>query len=428
MNVHALVRTVLLALGLTTAAELSFAQAFVYRTADQIAAPGNVTQMVYSEQYRKLIVRNSGSALRIIDLDSRTVSAPILAQWNFSDIDLTPDGRYLYAADYGGENIGYGTPANVHRVLRIDLRNGFIESKATLAIAGRIEAVSAENFILSSLDQWISLTYNAWGTTGATQTLAGPHYASAYYGNIEYDASARRLLHGSSGSSSQELSAFRADSSGFFRQEASGTYGSAQGYGGTVVLSQDSGALYYGRLKVEALDLKSNLKTFPETIYAATGEVAFGGSFYYNAVTGAPIDAFGFTSTVFALGATSPNVWVFDDPTDTLRLLERRSLSRLARSLRLMGWPWVAPMRSEAGDPASALSNSYGIVTVTAVPEPRTWLTMAAGLALLAWKARRSSLGTPVVPHTRRRFSPPGAHRSPFLARYNKPLRTVETR
>ncbi len=338
----------------------AIAETTFYGEIDQFEAPGNISQMVYADQYGKLIVRNSGSAIRVIDVSTGTTSTPFLAYWNFRDIDLTPDGRYLYAADYGGENIGYGTPASIHRVHRLDLATNTWETKLTPGIAGRIEAVSEDRFILSSRDQWVTFTYNGWGTTNVAPILNASstswlgYYASVYSGDIEYADQTGRLIHGDSGSSSQEISAFRLNGNDFVRQEDSGIYGSAQGYGGTMVLSQDQEAFYYGRLKVEALDVTHNLQVFPEPIYAATNAVAFGQTFYYDAETGLPTDSLGFQTNVFALGANGPELWAYNATSGTLHLF--------------------AP-----------------------VPEPETYALMLAGLVLMATLRPRSRRNVLVV-------------------------------
>ncbi|MBI1396765.1 MAG: hypothetical protein GC151_12350 [Betaproteobacteria bacterium] len=292
------------------------AAATTYTDLGNFASPGNVEQMLYSSEYKRLILRNSGSAVRVVDLTTGAISSPFLANYSFNDIDLTPDGRYVFAADYGGENIGYSTPSNIHYVHRLDLLTGTWETKKTPAIAGHVEAISGDRFVLSSLDQWTTFTMNEWGTTNVAPIVSTSSYGgstgyfstSAYAGDIEYDSSTGRILHGNSGLSSQEVAAYRINGNDFFAQESTGTYGTAQGYGGSVVLSQDQQSLYYGALKVEALDVTNTLQVFPEAIFAATGDVAFGSRFYYDAVTGLPIDDLGFSTQVYAIGDSGPEL------------------------------------------------------------------------------------------------------------------------
>jgi len=113
--------------------------------------------------------------------------------------------------------------------------------------------------------------------------------------------------------------AFKVVSGNFVGQEESGGYGSADGYGGTVVLSTDASVFYYGALAVDALDVTHNLRAYPEYIYAATGSVAFGSSAFYNALTGARLGQLAFNSSVYGLNPSGDDFWVYDAQANRLR-------------------------------------------------------------------------------------------------------------
>ena len=102
------------------------------------------------------------------------------------------------------------------------------------------------------------------------------------------------------------------------RQEGSGTYGTAQGFGGTVALATDGSAFYYGRLQVDALDVTHNLHVFPELIFAATGRIAFGNGTTYDAHTGSLLGSLPFATTVYALNPTGDDFWAYDPATTTV--------------------------------------------------------------------------------------------------------------
>lgn len=295
----------------------SSAQASIFAETDSIAASGGVNEIIYAPAYNFLVTRNSGSAIKAFDLSSGSRKT-WLAKSSVTDLDLSPSGRYVYAADYGGENIGYGTPASQHYVYRIDLASKTAQAKTTDQIAGRIEAVSDNQFVLSSLDQWVSFSLNTWVSGGASQTNKTTGWM-AYSGDIEYDANTQRILHGNSGLSSQEIIAVRVSPSGFTGQESSGTYGSAQGYGGSVVLSTDGSSLYYGMLQVDALDVSFNQRVFPEVIYAANSRFAFGANNYYDAVTGAVLGSLGFSTAVYGLNPNGNDFWAFDSSSNSLK-------------------------------------------------------------------------------------------------------------
>ncbi len=288
-------------------------------------APTNAIQMAFSSQYNSLIIKNSGSAIKVVNIATDKVSSTSLANSLFTGISITPSGRYVYAADYGGENIGYGSPSGTSYVQRLDLLTNTWQTK-TAYIAGGIAATADDQFVLKSNDQWVTFTNNSWSQnpTAATPLNTssgywGPgYYPSVYSGNIVYDQITGRLIHGNSGESSQELQAFKIINDNFIRQEGSGTYGTAQGFGGSLTLANDSSALYYGRLQVDPLDVSHNLHVFPETIYAATGDFAFGNGDYYDAHTGLLLGSFGFHSTVYGLDKSGNNFWAFDSDNNTL--------------------------------------------------------------------------------------------------------------
>jgi hypothetical protein len=289
--------------------------ASLYNDVSSFVVPTAANALLYSPAANALVLRNSASEAVAIDLGTQEV-APRLAVTRFTDIALSPSGRYAFAADYGGENIGYGTPSSPSYVHRIDLTTKVWDMRSAY-IAGNVQAVSDTEVILKSIDQWVTFTYNEWTSDSALVQLT-IYYPSAYYGDFRFDTRYLRLLHGNSGSSSQEIAAWRIVGSNFVPQEASGIYGSAQGYGGTVALATDGSAFYYGRLQVDALDITHNLNVFPEAIYAANGDVAFGEDHYYDAHSGALLGTLPFPTTVYAMNAAGGDFWAYDPATTTV--------------------------------------------------------------------------------------------------------------
>lgn len=294
-----------------------------FNYAGAMPAPTNVVAMVYSPAYGALAIRNSASAAIAIDLLTGDTSTRY-ANVRFTDIALAPSGRYVFAADYGGENIG--APLNTSHVHRLDLATMAWESRIA-HIAARVQSVSDTQVILSSMDQWVTFTNNLWGSDPALTIVNAPsgvpwspgYYATVYFGNFRYDPSTQRLIHGNSDLSSQEIQAFRIVGYDFVKQEGTGVYGSAQGYGGSVVLATDASAFYYGRLQVDALDVTFNRRVFPEIIHAASGSVAFGDGCYYDAYTGTLLGTLPFSTTVYALSPSGNEFWAFDAGRSMLR-------------------------------------------------------------------------------------------------------------
>lgn len=309
-----------------------------------IAAPTNAKQMIYSSTYNTLVIKNSASAIIAVNATTGAVESTRLANTQFTQMSMTPSGRYIYAADYGGENIGYGTPSGTSYVQRYDLLSNSWETKSAY-IAGGIAAISDNQFVLKSNDQWVTFTNDSWSGSHFSVTPLntpsccwGPgYYAGVYEGSIVYDPTGNRILHGNSGSSSDELQAFKLSGNEFVKQEGSGTYGSAQGYGGIVALATDNSALYYGRLQVDPLDVSHDVRVFAENIFAATGDLAFGNGDYYDAHTGDLLGSLGFNTTVYGIDQSGDKIWAFNPVDNTIHLYSTVSPVPLPAAAWLMG-------------------------------------------------------------------------------------------
>jgi hypothetical protein len=277
------------------------------------ASPGAASQLVYSKQYNLLFLRNSGSAIRVVDTTTDQQIEVQLANEQFTDMDLTPDGQYLYAADWGGVVTGYDTQINPHYVQRFDLATRQWEVKQSPVDTYKIEAVDDNRVITLESDQWVDVNLEQWGSGSSLTTLASAPID--YYGDIEYDPTTGRVYHGNSGSSSHEINVVRLVGNSFTPGVGSGIYGTAQNGGGTSVLSLDGSRFYYGPLQVEALDVTNDIRTFAQPIYAATADLAFGSSAVYDANTGASLGSLGYSTTVYGLDQSGTQLWTYSNNT-----------------------------------------------------------------------------------------------------------------
>lgn len=316
---------------------------------ESIAAPGGVSQLAYSSSTNELVIRNSASAIKVLDLASHNVVSTEMANARFTDMSLSPSGQVLYAADYAGENIGYSQPLGQHYVHRLDLATGAWSTQTTNGVAGRIETVDDQRFILQSTDQWIKFGVKQWGANGTVADVGNTNSRSVYSGNIQYDATHSRVIHGSSGSSSPELSAYKLTGNTLTAQEGSGTYGAAYvpGAGSGALLSSDDSYVYYGALQFDPLDVHALLRTFPEQILGANALYAFSSSNYYDEKTGALVGSLNGNFSTFAFSRTSNDFWAFDSGTNQL------------------------------------------VHFATSVPEASTWMMLSLGLLGIGWVARR---------------------------------------
>ena len=297
---------------------------------EDLTPPAAVVQLIYSAANHALVI-NSGSEIDTIDLSdySTSIHLPKASYATFTDMAISPSGRYVFAADWGGDNEGTGSglPYMPNYVHRLDLTTLLWDQAESAWVAGNIQAVADDQVILKSTDQWVSFTNDRWTGSSAMTVLndAGPSYwAPAYYpgvyeGNFRFDPNSGRILHGNSNLSSQEMQAFRLTNDNFVPQEGTGTYGVAQGYGGTIVMSTDHSGFYFGSLEVDPLDVTHKLHVYQEWIRAATGNLAFGGGSYYNAHTAEFVGYLGFTAFIYALNASGTDFWVYDSAQNLLR-------------------------------------------------------------------------------------------------------------
>jgi hypothetical protein len=283
-----------------------------------VRAPGAATQLVYSPKYDLLFLRNKDKGLWVLDVKAGKDLGKQPAVDAFTDLHLAPDQSALYAADYGGTNIGYATPRRPSHVHRYDLAARRWERRQAPKIAYRIEVVDPSRFLLLEQDQWVSASLNRW-EKDRDQITELSRTGANYAGDFEYDPRTGRIYHGNSGISSPEIHVLRVAGDKLKAVGDTGTYGTAsKAGGGSAVLSSDGRWFYYGKLQVEAMNVKNNRHTFPEVILAAARDLAFGEKGYYDAQTGARVGELGFTSRVLNVSPDGMFLWAFNTTTNEL--------------------------------------------------------------------------------------------------------------
>lgn len=290
---------------------------------------GGVTQAVYSDQYNLMFLRDGGADLRVVDLNTDTqisLHAPGSATSSFSDLKLSPSGRYLYAADYGGTVIGYGTPSYPSYVHRYDLQTRTWSVAAAPAIAYKIEPVDDNRVLLQQQDQWVALTLNTY-TPGAMTQLTSVQ--AGYSGDIEYDSKTSRIYHVESGISLETLGVFTLNGNTITstQSKSGGAYVSYP-----ALLSADGTKFYTGPSEVQAYDVTKPVTTFSETIGAACRNFAFGTSHYYDPNTGAQLGALAYSPVAYALGANARDIWMVQQPSGGSATLHHFTIAGVAEA------------------------------------------------------------------------------------------------
>jgi hypothetical protein len=266
-------------------------------------------KMVYSEKYGLLFLLDSSGDIQVIDTAAQTPVGVRVPEKRFTDLDLSPSGDFLFAADFGGEQNGPNLPVVPNWVQRFDLSARTWAAPAQTAdVAYRIEAVDDNRVLLLSSDQWVTLCLDEWHPYAA---ISLDSTNGIYEGDIEYDAATQRIIHTNS-DSSNELQAGHLVGDAIHWVESTDSDNSAESGGGNAVLATDSSVFYYGRLQVEGLDVTHNLRMLPEAIVAASGKFAIGAKAYYDAISGKKLGALPFISSVFAWSQDGATLWSYD--------------------------------------------------------------------------------------------------------------------
>jgi autotransporter-associated beta strand protein len=275
-----------------------------------LSVSGNVADVLYSNQYNLLFLRDS-SGVRVLNASTGaqvSTRAPS-ATSSFTDFTLAPSGQYLFVAEYGGNSV---YPSFVNRY---DLQAGTWTSAQTPTIAYRLAATADDRVVLLGQDQTVDLTLNSYAPGAMTQL--GHQYG--YQGDVEYSASLGRVFYNSSGLSQTDVRAYTMTSNTMtFAQSINGA-----AYGPNGVISSDGLTYYYGQLALNAANLTQNITSFSQNITAATPAVAFGTSNYFNAATGASLGSVPFTPTRWTVGANGHDAWAVEQPVSGNATLHR---------------------------------------------------------------------------------------------------------
>ncbi|NQT39384.1 MAG: hypothetical protein HQ581_17940, partial [Planctomycetes bacterium] len=231
------------------------------------------------------------------------------ARNRFTDMDISPDGRVVYAADYGGERTGHRTPIEPHYVHRLTLASSDWEVAPAPKIGLRVEALSAEMFVLQEGDQWIAISLNRWPENDVAVTELSRIMADNA-GNCEYDPFRGRLFHGNSKISWSRVSPFGVGPNGFTRME-NVTY--AQGYArGGAVLSADGRFFFHDRHRFDTRDVKRSPKVFPNYIKGATADLAFTETEVCDIETAEVLQHWGYKTPAVGVSLAGDQVVTFD--------------------------------------------------------------------------------------------------------------------
>jgi hypothetical protein len=284
----------------------------------RFAAP-EPAQLAHSPKHDLLFVRRS-DMVWAYDLKADNELGGRRAKEQFTDLSLSPDEAAAFAADYGQEHTGYGTPVNPHWIHRFDMATREWESRKAPKVAWRMEAVDAHRVLLGERDQWIAVSLNRWETDGVgIRELA--RIGADRSSDFEYNPRTGQVYYANG-----TLLQVRGDKLVQAPRPASPA-GQRAAWGATAVLSRDGTKLYSGAVQVDAADPTNVLEKFPEPILAASRDIAFGAKAYYRATSGSTLGEYPFpaekkadrsdpygtvTRTAVHVSPDGLSVWVLD--------------------------------------------------------------------------------------------------------------------
>jgi hypothetical protein len=273
------------------------------------APPDAAAQLAFSPKHDLLFLRTDKRDLWVVDgkTGEKLGAQPVVYQ--FHDMHLAPDESALFAVD-SSWSFSY-----VHRY---DLATRTWERRPAPNIGYRVEVVDPLRFLLMGGGGTASVSLNRWEPGGRYVKELAQLGTNILNGDMEYDPHTGRIYLGNYHVSSPEIRVLRV--AGNKLQVVGDTGGSqtARAGGGSSVLASDGRRFYFGKLQVEAMNVKNNGPLFPEVILAASRDLAFGENGYYHAQTGVKAGALEFATRVQVVSPDGMSLWAFNPATHAL--------------------------------------------------------------------------------------------------------------
>ncbi|MCA9170631.1 MAG: tandem-95 repeat protein, partial [Planctomycetales bacterium] len=230
-----------------------------------------VVQIVYIETYQLLALRTNRQ-ITLLDARTREVVGQ-LADVQLSDMDVSPNGRYLFAVSNPLTEAGI-----VHR---FDCIQHEWVSKVAIASASRIEAVDADHVILSGSE---GVLYERFGRVADNpMSLLARSWLSARSADIEYESKSRMLFV----VKDSNVRAILVGADTFTAQDLPASYEPPHDYfGPPAILSSGGKRVYVGRHGFLSADLTAPAVYIPDTVRAASDQIVIGSANWFNATDG----------------------------------------------------------------------------------------------------------------------------------------------
>jgi hypothetical protein len=261
-------------------------------------------QIEYALASDLLFLRIGSSRIDLLRAATREAIDSHLPNHQFNDMDLTPDGAYLFASESGGVS----EPSAPHSVHRFDIKK--LQWKVLTAPYGalRIEAASGDRVLLFGADPVNHISINDF----ADSLTEISRESVPLYGDFKYDSKTGRIYFADLLVSGGSVHAYRL--TGDLLEALGQSSLSGDTTVTTCTLSSDATSFYYSRYRLDALRIEIDTigsLGFPDPILAASKDIAFAERRYYDARTAAPLSGLGFSSTVQVVSETGKHLWAY---------------------------------------------------------------------------------------------------------------------
>lgn len=337
----------------------------------ELFLPNAVEQIEVSNRYERIAVRTE-EAVEIRHTRTGVLISELRAKVRMTDIDLTPDGRYLFVVDYARERVCCDyTREGPDFVHRYDMVSGQWISKEAPAIAWKIEAVSEDRVLLQEGDLRFDITLNDFGDFASAPVTERSRVRALVSSDFEYDHRTGRIYQGSFGSSFDSIQVQQIVGDQLHNVGDTTPFETMRHRELTSVLASDGKRFYYGGLQVEALEVTNNRLMFPEDILAANEHFAIGESAIYLANDGTKVQELAVKATAAFATDDGLTLWVVCGNTAYEFVSHQQAVAGvLSNDISVEGEPMEARLVS---GPANGLLEfaSDGSFTYTPTPDFR---------------------------------------------------------
>jgi hypothetical protein len=266
----------------------------------------DVAQMLVASSSGLLFLRLVDGRISVVDAASNSVVEVRAPRERFSDMDLTPDGKFLFAADFGGETPHPTKPKKASWVHRYDLEQRTWDVQRAPDVAWRIVAIDQRRFLLQSFEEPQENSINSYSQDGIVELFRDDSFTS---GDLVYDSVRSRVIQGEGldiVASGLTLSDLDGDELHYLYRS---TEWDPERYDSDLLISTDGRNVYHDGTEFELLDVRNRRRDYHAPVLAAGFGVVFTPTQIWPQAFAPAIDTLPATMTAIGISADGRDVW-----------------------------------------------------------------------------------------------------------------------